>query len=192
MIETRKVYEEMGDGKRTTPMDLDEIKGIGEHVLDLETKELLKNKGDSPHPKFFLFRKNGGVAVFFVDGTLMNSGSSKSELAKKVREMIKHHDAIATAFFSDSYIAEGMSAEAERMCVMLGLNLVEGAKIGLVKNLREVLLLQIESRLGCLMLCQFYRREGKKIVLEERNEKKPDQAEGRFAGFFPQGNEGHA
>jgi hypothetical protein len=143
-------------------MTIDELKALAETVLTTEI-ETLKRTG-SINAKFILSKRDGAGEICVVPGGEINSREFKTAVAKHVRARIATGEITSLIFISDAFFTDNLTPEVEKIRRAFGLDIQQAAKAGLFE-LRECIMLQVESPILRLHITQEYKRDGETISL---------------------------
>lgn len=176
-------------------MTLTDMEGFikwGWEILNLET-EILQERGNV-FMKFFLMTKEGWELVLVPQPEVANDPDAKAAIAVEIKRLAKERNAEAVCMSSDTWLGvkpKGEWSDELRQSIA-AMGMVRASALGLIEK-REALVLSVTTRLQSVLLCQFYRREGKgeRIVLEEKD-RKEGQGFGRFIDMFDDLPEAHA
>lgn len=176
-------------------MTIAQLKQLAQETLDYGIAEI--RESGSLSQSFYLVKRGGGMDFVLVDGSVTNDESSKSALAKQLKERVAEGEVEAVIMLSDVYWAE-LDPKADTIRKRFGMTVKEAQDAGLCES-HEGVLVTLESPILQQLSRQEYRRDGNRIELVG-NALVADNASGndtgmralpsRFMNYFPEKHAG--
>jgi hypothetical protein len=165
-------------------IDMDELTRMGWALVDLDVARL-QDQGDCGMQFCVVTPDGGQILVLAESPEIINSMDMKNRIARKVRRMVRDHNAIAVLTTSDAWYSKQTGVLDTRQEVyetIRRIGLVEASKRGLCKK-SEAIMCNIVTPTTNKTLFAPYVRDGDKIVMLDRDQIE-GRGEGRFASWF--------
>lgn len=175
-------------------VSIDELKKHAEASLDYAI-ERIRETGDLMM-MFHLVHSDGHLEIMFIDGPLTNDEDGKAQMARELKARCRAGGIEAIIHVSDSFFAENMSEEANRIRRAFRMTIEQCAAAGLCR-LREAVMVRLESPIYWLHMTQEYKRDGGKVelvgaIIRTDSLDGGPLGDGRFNGYWPEQPEARA
>jgi hypothetical protein len=167
-------------------MTIEKLKALADHALEFGLECL--QDGRELHLMFHLVLRAGGLEMMVVDSGITNSEDAKAELAATIKARIAAGEIEAVIMLSDTWFAENIHPEANKIRQAFRMTIEQAAAAGLCEK-REAVMVRLESPIYWLHMQQEYVRSGDRIEVKgERS--RTDSLDGgpnykaRFTNFF--------
>jgi hypothetical protein len=167
-------------------MTIEMLKSLADHALEFGL-ECLQDGGEL-HMMFHLALRAGGIEMMVVAGDVTNDEDLKAQLAATIKARIAAGEIEAVIMLSDTWFAENIAPEADRIRQAFRMTIEQAAAAGLCEK-REAVMVRLESPIYWLHMQQEYVRSGERIEVKgERT--RTDSLDGgpnykaRFTNFF--------
>lgn len=161
-------------------MDLPTLESLAEKFLEYGIDTIREN--GEIHLQYQLIRADGGIEIVLVDGPITNSRAGKRILSDQIRARCAAGELQAVMMLSDVFYGT-TDEQGQKTMDALKLDVEQAHELGLLKK-REALLLIVDSPIFHRAIRQGYRRAGRSIEIEDREEL-PENASGRMVVYFP-------
>jgi hypothetical protein len=125
--------------------------------------------------------KDGDEFIVVPQAEVINSPELKSRLFVHVRSRVREMNAHAVMILSDSWITTSESQSDADLIRKIGID--QAIKLGLCKEQEAIICSIFEWTGDSMILQQLYRRDGEKIIDQERRTQNGIHS-GRMSGFF--------
>jgi hypothetical protein len=143
-------------------MKPEELKELARKHLDFAIEQI-RTDGDCMM-QFGERMRDGALRLFVFDGSAANDRKAKAAFGKRIRQDVAAGECVATLLVSDTFFAENLTPEKNKIRAAFGWDIEQAAAAGLCEK-REAVTVNAEMRGYVLTMRQEYKRNGREVTL---------------------------